>query len=278
MVALALLLVVGGSDLRSADGTLPTSRPQAFAEIRGSRLVGGLDGLYLNSGHAWKRIDPSSIKQIELDEGGRAWIRKGNGAVDSLDLKLDRHYHDVLFADARRPWVSCIGADGSTILFGGHGGWMERVADGNVKDFYPRELHGQVVTAILRQGEYRWIGTQNSGLWRFGGSKPERYGLAKGLNDPWVTGLVVIGRDLWIGTATDGIYKISDWKLSKSASPFTRVRQLSSFSGRLVAATEVGAFLREGTDWRRLSPREAYATTPGREIAILSPDEIIFRR
>lgn len=276
MVAVGALLLVASGNLTFPDGGLPLARPFAYAETGGKQIVGGLGGLHIGSPGNWVHADEASIKQIEVDSSGNAWIRLGDGAVDKVDVKANRHWHDVLFGSSRRPWVSVIGLGGKTMLFGGHGGWMEKTGDGELVDFYPKELQGEVVTAILGRGKDRWIGTQKSGLWRFSGYKIERFGLAAGLNDPWVTAVFHDGKKLWLGLADDGIYSLSSGKLSRQESPFKRVRGLSFWKGSLVAATDIGVFLRQGEVWKRLTERECYAVVPGKQLAVLEPDSIRF--
>ncbi len=276
MVTIALLAMTASGNLTFPDGGLPLARPFGYAAVGKTQLVGGLDGLFIGAPGKWTHADTASVKQIEIDQAGSAWIRLGDGAVDKVDVKSDRHYHDVLFGASRRPWVSVIGFAGSTVLFGGHGGWMEKSGDKDLTDFFPPELKGQVVTAALGTGADRWIGTQASGLWRFGKIKVERYGLAAGLDDPWVTGLCHDGKKLWIGLADDGIYSLSAGKLEKQNVPFKRVRALTLWQKSLVAATDIGVYIQEKANWRRLTQKESYAAIPGPDLAILEPDAIRF--
>ncbi len=273
MVTLACLTLIASGNLTFPDGGLPLSRPFGYAEVGETRVIGGISGLFVGKPGSWVQASRHSVKQIEAKDGS-AWVRMGNGAVDRLDIAANRHYHDVLFGSSRRPWVSVIGIAGKTVLFGGHGGWME-TSGGEHTDSYPPELKGQVVTAIQGLGQMRWIGTQKSGLWEFG-AKTKRFGLAAGLDDPWITGLAHDGAKLWIGTASDGLYTLTGQKITKEPCPFDRVRSLALFNGRPLVATDLGTFLSVGKTWRQLSRVESYGALPGKRIVILQPDEILY--
>lgn len=274
MVTLACVALFASGNLTFPDGGLPLARPFGYAEVGETRIIGGISGLFVGKPGSWVQASRHSVKQVEA-LGGSAWVRMGNGSVDRLEIAANRHYHDVLFGSTRRPWVSVIGIAGKTVLFGGQGGWME-TSGGEHTDSYPPELKGQVVTAIHGQGQTRWIGTQKSGLWEFG-TKTKRFGLAAGLDDPWITGLAHDGAKLWIGTASDGLYTLTKETLSKEECPFTRVRSLALTKGRPLVATDQGTFLREGRAWRRLSQVESYSAIPGKQIVVLQPDAIIYK-
>lgn len=273
MVTIACLAL---GNLTFPDGGLPLSRPFGYAEIGETRIIGGISGLFVGKPGSWVQASRHSVKQIEAKDGS-AWVRMGNGAVDRLDIAENRHYHDVFFGASRRPWVSVIGFAGETLLFGGHGGWVEKSDKGVHSDTYPAELMGHVVTAIHGHGRTRWIGTQKSGLWEFGG-RVRHFGLAAGLDDPWITGLAHDGAKLWIGTASDGLYTLMGEKVTKEACPFARVRSLALFNGRPLVATDLGTFLSDGKTWRQLSRVESYSALPGKSIVVLQPDAVNYTR
>lgn len=277
MVSVALLALAASGNLTFPDGGLPTPRPMAYTESGGKQIIGGLDGLYIGSRASWILADTNSTKQLEVDSSGAVWVRRGDGAIDKLDLKQNRHWHDVLFGSSRRPWSSAIGMAGPSVLFGGLGGWIEKTPKGDFVESYPTELKGQIVTCLFGHGKDRWIGTQQGGLWHFGPGKPIHYGLAAGLDDRWITGICNDGKQLWIGLADAGVATLKDGVVAKIEAPFQRVRSLTLWKGGVVVSTDMGAYQRQTGNWKRLTERESNGVIPGKRLALLEPNAIEFR-
>ncbi|RYG19062.1 hypothetical protein EON82_21890 [bacterium] len=87
---------------------------------------------------------------------------------------------------------TCLAADEETLLVGTIGGYFEVRGDER-KDVFPKELAGLVVTALLRDGERTWVGTQGRGLAEVSvDGEVVWHDERRGLRDDWIT---CLGRD-----------------------------------------------------------------------------------
>ncbi|RYG47951.1 hypothetical protein EON79_05900, partial [bacterium] len=184
---------------------LPVSRPNGIAQVGGTYIVGGLGGLFIGQPGDWKPVSDAAIRQIR-GYGKEVWVVHGSGALDKLEPQTDRLFPDVLTGAAKRPWTASVGRTGSTMLLGGHGGWAERAAA--LKESYPPEIAGDVVTAIAGHDAVRWVGTQKSGVLRFGNGPIRRWNPGTGLPDTWITALLPTPEGLLVATASRGLYRI----------------------------------------------------------------------
>jgi hypothetical protein len=255
---------------------LPTTRVHGYASVGGWLAVGGPQGLYTGRPLQWNRVNQEPVRNL-MAHGEAVWVLYGSGAVDKIEPGRDRLYADVLHGSAKRPWTSCLGSAGPTVLFGGHGGWIER--DGSLVERYPAELAGDVVTAIAGSGKTRWVGTQKQGLVEFTGKRVRRWNPGTGLPDTWVTALQPTPTGLVVATATEGLFLLMQGKLKRIPSPSSRPRSLLGGPGWLAVGATDGAWLRHKGQWKKLSTggEETTAlTTKGNRLAVSTAKGIHF--
>ncbi len=234
----------------------PFERIHGVEYAHGTWVAGGLRGLGIKRpNQPWEIISKNAVRQTAR-LGHDIYVLYGNGAVDKLDVKADRLYFDVLYERAKRPWTSVVRVCADQVLFGGHGGWTAKSGD-RLREFYPSELAGETVTAIdMTADGATWVGTQRQGLFRFKQGKPEKFGIAKGLPDTWVTGLSVARGQLFAGTASGGLVAFDGGQFRRVDSPSLRVRSLTTVGGRLVVGTLEGTWLRGESGWQTLGDEE----------------------
>ena len=244
---------------RKLPSQLPIPRVHGFASFKKASLVGGLGGLFIGNPGKWRQIDDQTVKQI-LKVGDAAWVVYGNGAVDKIQPDLDRMASDVLVGAIRRPWTSCVATDGTTLVFGGQGGWTTKTSEKTVETLRP-ELEGDVVTAAISDRAGKWIATQKNGLFRFDASGKVRvWNPGNGLSDPWVTALVTTKEGILIGTASAGLFLLNTGKIKKVAAPSQRILSLAVRQDSLVVGAAEGAWIRRGSKWHAL-PTQGEETT-----------------
>jgi len=229
--------------------TIPVSRPNGIAEINGTYVIGGLDGLFVGRPGAWNRVCDDAIRQIRR-AGSDIWVVHGNGALDKLDPIHDQLYPDVMTGGSNRPWTCTVGLSGDRVLFGGMGGWSERSEP--LIESFPPELAKDVVTAIAGRGPTRWIGTEQSGVVRFSPTGIKRWNPGNGLTDTWVTSFCHSPAGLVVGTLHSGLFLIVGDSISQIPSPTQRVTQLGFWKDSLVVGGMDGAWIRRGAMWSLL--------------------------
>lgn len=109
---------------------------------------------------------------------------------------------------------TCLAAEGDTLLVGTIGGFFELRGEER-KDVFPKELAGLVVTALLRDGERTWVGTQGRGLAEVSqGGRVVWHDERRGLRDDWITclgrdaqGRIVAGTFVGGASVLDGVWK-----------------------------------------------------------------------
>jgi ligand-binding sensor domain-containing protein/signal transduction histidine kinase len=124
------------------------------------------------------------------------------------------------------------------------GGGLQRMVDGTLRPFLAPKMNGETiaVTALCndRQGSL-WVGTDNSGLYRIGGTDVDHYGTAEGLSSDHVQ---VVGifedreRNIWVVT-TQGLDMFRD----------LRVKSISKLEGLNGDSEESVAAARDGSVW-----------------------------
>jgi len=278
----AVAICLAGSPLRldsewAPPNYLPFARTHAVAATGpGAYAIGGLRGLYRGKPGSWQKVDERPVKQL-VQSGGSVWALFGDGSVDKLDFDTDRLVFDVMSGRLKRPWVASLTPTASGLLCGGSGGWAE-LAKASVET-YPKELEGQVVTAIARTGGTVWVGTQRKGLFAFSGGKSQRFGFAAGLPDSWVTALLPTSDGLVVAVADGGLVRISDGKVQPIPSPSKRPRLLAQFRSRLVVGGMEGCWLQDGKSWQQLSSEETTCLTAiGDKLAVGTPYKLMWWR
>jgi hypothetical protein len=271
----------------SLPGELPLVRPHGIAAVGSRWVVGGLQGLWMGAPGRWEEVGRVPVRQI-LGDGPAVWVLYGNGALDKLEPGLDRRYPDVLHGAAKRPWGSCLGwaagprKGGRTLLIGGDGGWVEKQGATFVER-HPKELKGQVVTAIAGKGSFRYVGTQKGGLFRFVGEKVSVFNPGNGLKDPWVTALSLSGTRPWkeplvtIGTSGAGLFTLGAGRISSLSSPSLRSRHLALWGERLVVGAMDGAWERVNSAWRPLAVQGEEVTALGETFVATAAGVYFFR-
>jgi len=139
---------------------------------------------------------------------------------------------------------------GKLMLLGGLGGWAEHTDP--LTEYYPPELAKDVVTAIAGRDRIRWVGTEQSGVLRFGQLGVHRWNPGNGLEDAWVTSLCKTPAGLVVGTLHSGLFIIVGDKIKRFPSPTMRVTQLGVWKGALVVGGMNGAWIRHGNAWNSL--------------------------
>lgn len=237
---------------------LSVSRPNGIAEIKGQFVVGGMDGLYIGSPGSWQQVAGDSIRLVR-QVGQDVWVVHGNGALDKLDCANGQLYPDVLTGDSKRPWTASIGVVDGRPLFGGLGGWSERSKVSGER--FPSELDKDVVTAIDGRGDARWIGTEQSGLFRFSKQGIHRWNPGNGLTDTWVTSLCRSPAGLLVGTLHFGLFIINGDSISPVPAPTQRITSLCLWENELVVGGMDGAWLRRGGKWIELKTQGEETTS-----------------
>jgi len=250
-------LVAGQWVIERSECELPVSRPNGLAYVAGRYVTGGLGGLWIGAPGHWTQAAPDSIRQV-VTEGESVWIVHGDGALDKILPGSDRIYPDALSGQVKRPWTSCMRTAGSKVLLGGAGGWIER---GDVAaEHYPTELDGQVVTAISSVGASVWVGTQDSGLIRFGGGAPKVWNPGNGLSDTWVTDLCHTPEGMFVATSHAGLFRIRGDSVERRDGPTQRVTKLAMWGNRLVVGGMDGAWVYTDGLWAPLDTNREETT------------------
>lgn len=237
---------------------MPLSRPNGVAEVNGTFVVGGLGGLFVGRPGDWKQAAGDAIRQI-YRVGTDVWVVHGNGALDKIDPNGDQLYPDLLSGNSRRPWTSCVAQCGNFLLFGGMGGWSEW--KDSISEKFPPEIASDIVTAIAGRDEIRWVGTEKSGIVRFGPTGVHRWNPGNGLTDTWVTSLCRTPSGLVVGTLHAGLFRIFGDKIAPLSSPTQRVTQLGLLKGALVVGGMDGAWIHRGAKWAALGTHREETTS-----------------
>jgi hypothetical protein len=269
----------GGSWTREAlPSKLPgsLSRPNGLAVVSGQYVIGGLGGFFTGRPGDWTEISADAIRQV-CAQDGQAWVVHGNGALDRVDVATGRLYPDILAGAAPRAWTSCIGQAGKTLLFGGQGGWVER--SNTLVPHFPPELKDDVVLSITGRDTVRWIGTEQSGVLRFGPTGIHRFNPGNGLTDTWVTSLLLTPSGLFVGTLHAGLFRIVGDRVEPLSSPTRRVTQLGLWNGALVVGGMDGAWIRSGPSWKPLgtgSEETTCVSTEGHRLVVTTVAGVYF--
>lgn len=218
---------------------LPCKRPHGIAFAGGKTVSGGLRGLWIRSSdQKWTQINSRAVKQIEENSDG-VWVLYGDGSVDKIDPATGRLYFDVFQGSALRPWFACM--DSQAKRFGGAGGWLSKTKLSQLET-YPKELDSTPVTCLLASGRGTWLGSQ-SGLFLASDDKFQRFGMAAGLIDPWITAVAEHNGGLFVGTASAGVFRFNGKSFSPISTPFKRIRQLLSTPKGLAVGSLDGGIL-----------------------------------
>ncbi len=235
----------------------PISRPNGIAKVGSNYVIGGLGGLYVGRPGDWKMVCTDAIREL-FAKGPDVWVVHGSGALDKLDLAADQLFPDVLYGASKRPFSSCVGWNGNRLVSGGIGGWSER--GDTLVEHFPSEIADDVVTAITGRDQITWVGTEKSGLFRFGPDGFRRWNPGNGLTDTWVTSLCRTNDGLIVGTLHAGLFLVSGDRITKVLSPTQRVTQVREIAHALVVGGMDGAWIKEGSAWKEL-PTNGEETT-----------------
>lgn len=255
---------------------LPTLRPQGIAFGGSQSVIGGLSGLFVKQGSEWSRASKQPIRQI-LKSGADVWALYGNGSVDKLDLPHNQMVYDAINAGAKRPWTSCLATFEGTVVFGGQGGWIERTKKG-FSEHYFKEIDNDVVMAAAGHGTVRWIGTQKTGLIRYGIGPAKFWNPGNGLTDTWVTALLHTQEGLYVATAGGGLFLVKGDLMTPIQSPTQRPRQLALYKGSLVVGGMDGAWIRGNAGWKPIATNgeETTALVAGERLVVCTVAGVYF--
>lgn len=256
LCTLALQGTVGPLQLQaewSAPTQLPFERVHAVAQTPSQMVVGGIKGVGLGGPGKWRIAEDRPVREM-VAQGSDVWVLYGDGSVDKLQPKEDRLYYDVLKEASKRPWASTLFADKESIYFGTMGGWI--VKSKTFAEFHPKELNGQVITAICRINNDLWLGTQRAGVFRVRENKIDRFGFAAGLPDSWVTAITNLDGTPTVGCADGGVSVFKNEKFTPLPTPATKIRKLHTFRGSLVIGALDGAWIQNPNGWQKLTDQE----------------------
>jgi|GEM_PF-3151131 len=256
---------------------LPVLRPMGIAFAGSSTVVGGLTGVYIQGrSEAWSRVSKDAVRQF-LASGGDVWVLYGSGGVDKLDVAHNQLVYDAVNQGAKRPWTSCLASFDGTILFGGQGGWIERSKHGVSEHYFP-EIDQDVVMAAAGRGAVRWIGTQKTGLLRFGEGPVRQWNPGNGLADTWVTALLHAPEGLYVATSGDGLFLLRGDSIAAVESPTKRPRQLALYKGKVVVGGMDGAWILDTNGWRELATNgeETTALVAGTRLIVCTASGVYF--
>ena len=240
---------------------LPIERISGLSVTGSKWIVGGIRGLYSGSpGGKWTKVNDQAVRQVTKVKG-MTWVLYGNGAVDKLDVGRDQLYSDTLHGAVKRPWVGSMSVAGDRLLFGGQGGWFEKVGDKSLFETYPQELEKRTVTTMAVVGTEKLVGTQD-GLFVFGGGKAKRFGFGQGLSDVWITSIASFGESATFGTYTGGLYSYSHGSVKKLEGPSSKIRCLSIWQDRLVVGALDGSWIARPMSWAPLTQGETTFISP----------------
>ncbi|MEI7986514.1 MAG: hypothetical protein WCI55_12880 [Armatimonadota bacterium] len=280
MVSVVLAMLMGADSAPIKPEKVYSSNEFPIERISGLTLtgtkwvVGGIRGLYSGTpGSRWVHVSDQAIRQV-AQVHGMTWALYGNGAVDKLDVAKDQLYSDIFHGAVKRPWVGSMSVNKSQLLFGGSGGWFEKVGDKLLTERYPTELEKRNVTAMAVVGKEKLVGTQD-GLFLFGSGKQKRFGFGDGLADVWVTSMASLGDSVFIGTYTGGCYAYSNGSMKKLVGPSSKIRCLSVWRGRLVLGGLDGSWIAESTTWRQLTRGETtFITALNGKLFVGTPESV----
>ena len=280
MVSLVLAAMMGAEPAPMRPEKVYSSKEFPIERISGLTLtgsqwvVGGIRGLYSGApGNRWIHVNDQAIRQI-AQVNGMTWALYGNGAVDKLDVAKDQLYSDVLLGAVKRPWVGSMSVKGNQLLFGGPGGWIEKIGDKQLAENYPAELQKQTVTSMAVVGNEKLVGTQN-GLFIFGSGKVKRFGFSNGLSDVWITSMASLGDSVYIGTYAGGLYFFSHGALKKLEGPSSKIRSVSTWQSRLVLGALDGSWIATAGPWMQLTRGETtFISTVNGKLFVGTPESV----
>lgn len=247
----------GAWKAEAVPGRVPTARFQAASIVGGTWVAGGPEGLYTGSPGAWRQWDARPVRGIAV-RGQEPWALFGDGSVDKLSLPTLTRVPNVLLGAVKRPWTSCLGLDGDTLLFGGAGGWVEKSPTGT-KEIRPKALQAEVVTAIGASRGTTWVGTQQGGMYSFG-KQAGHWSYVEGLKDCWVTCLLPGVGGSYLGTASGGLYEVRAGAAKPVPAPSQRITCLAEWRGNLIVGAMDGAWIRMRGEWTALTPNPVEVT------------------
>ena len=253
---------------------LPIERISGLSVTGSKWIVGGIRGLFSGvPGGKWTKVNNQSVRQVTKVKG-MTWVLYGNGAVDKLDVARDQLYSDTLHGAVKRPWVGSMSVAGDRLLFGGQGGWFEKVGDKSLFEMYPAELEKRTVTAMAVVGKEKLVGSQD-GLFVFVNGKAKRFGFGQGLSDVWITSIASFGESATFGTYTGGLYSYSHGSVKKLEGPSSKIRCLSIWQDRLVVGALDGSWIARPISWAPLTHGETtFAGSVDGKLVIGTPESV----
>jgi len=201
-------VVRAGSAEAGAPGGWPRGSMRAVWRRGGHVLLGSDAGLVerRGAGSPWREVPAfagQSVRAITPAAEGGWWIGThdglwhwpGNGAARPVPGLPDRRI-DVMLVEGRDGWI-------------GTRGGLARLRDGRVVDDPAvAALRTSHVTALLRDGDTLWIGTNADGLWRMDGDAPPApFAAGAVYRSLWSLATTPDGA-LWAGSYSRGVFRI----------------------------------------------------------------------
>ena len=216
-------------------------------------------GLLCRKRDAWRRVDRRSGLSSDsprdlLVFGNRLYVRYSTGEVDSFDGHAWRPAFDKTVLP--RQGVYAMATDGHRLYLGVWAGWA--VSDGKTWEHHFKEpaLQNQVITAIAAGSATLWLGTQKAGVFAWRDGQLKQYHESHGLTDDWITSIGINGDRVLVGTYNGGLLQWDGNRFAPvmSAGGFAIRDIVFTEDGKALAATPLGMYREEGTEWRPIDP------------------------
>lgn len=219
---------------------------QFLAEFNGILWASTLDdGLIARTGKGWRHVTPpqisSSAPRQMLNWQNKLYVRHGNGTVDAFD---GASWEKNALKSVPRHGVYALASDDKRLLAAGWGGWSEWDGQNWAPHYNLPALKGVPIMNLAVQGDGVWLGTQSRGVakWTRATGELKFFDERDGLNDDWITALLVDGERVWAGTFVGGLYVFENgkWRAFDATKGENVTAIVSDNSGGVWATTRRG--------------------------------------
>ena len=225
---------------------------QTLAQFDGVLWASTLDdGLIARTGKGWRHVTTpqlsSSAPRQMLTWQGKLYVRHGGGIVDAFD---GASWRKNAFQHIPRAGVYALAGDDKRLLAAGWGGWAEWNGASWTPFYDLPGLKGVPIMNLAMQGDDVWIGTQSRGLakWTRASSELQFFDERDGLQDDWITALLVDGPRVWAGTFVGGLHVFENgkWRQFEATQGANVTALASDNNGGAWATTRRGLFHASG--------------------------------
>ncbi len=232
---------------------------QNLAEFDGVLWTSTLDdGLIARTGKGWRHVSPpqisSSAPRQMLNWRDKLYVRHGNGIVDAFD---GANWEKDALKSIPRRGVYALAGDDKHLLAAGWGGWSEWDGQNWMPHYDLPALKGVPIMNLAMQGDDVWVGTQSRGVakWTSATNQIKFFDERDGLNDDWITALLVDGERVWAGTFVGGLHVYEDgkWRAFEETKGENITAIVSDKSGGVWATTRRGLLSARGETAEKVS-------------------------